>query len=101
MLRAAARLGCLPVSSVAAVAATTRRMASASGPILIDGNATAATIRAELKERVAAGVAKSGRAPGLAVVLVGNRTDSATYVRMKKKVFASWSRMIVSTPRAF
>lgn len=60
-------------------------MASAAGPVIIDGNATAAAIRAELKERVAAGVAKSGRAPGLAVVLVGNRTDSATYVRMKKK----------------
>lgn len=29
--------------------------------------------------------ASHGVTPGLAVVLVGNRTDSATYVRMKKK----------------
>ena len=65
-------------------AAVLRRMASA-GPILIDGNATASTIRSELKERIARGLASCGRAPGLAVVLVGNRTDSATYVRMKKK----------------
>lgn len=28
------------------------------------------------------------QAPGLAVVLVGSRTDSATYVRMKKKACA-------------
>jgi 5,10-methylene-tetrahydrofolate dehydrogenase/methenyl tetrahydrofolate cyclohydrolase len=27
----------------------------------------------------------AGRTPGLAVVLIGDRKDSATYVRMKKK----------------
>ena len=30
----------------------------------------------------------TGVVPGLAVVLVGNRPDSATYVRMKKKAAA-------------
>jgi 5,10-methylene-tetrahydrofolate dehydrogenase/methenyl tetrahydrofolate cyclohydrolase len=63
------------------------RMASV-GPTIIDGNATAATIRAELKERISAASALVGRSPGLAVVLVGARPDSATYVRMKKKAVA-------------
>ena len=59
-----------------------------TGPVIIDGNATAATIRSELTARIAALSDKRGRAPGLAVVLVGSRTDSATYVRMKKKACA-------------
>ncbi|CAN0073639.1 unnamed protein product [Ectocarpus sp. 4 AP-2014] len=53
---------------------------------IIDGKATAAAIRAELKGEVEAHVQSSGGPPpGLAVVLVGDRRDSATYVRMKKK----------------
>ena len=40
--------------------------------ILIDGKATAATIRAELKERTAAFETKSGKKVGLAVVLIGS-----------------------------
>ncbi|KAL0026338.1 hypothetical protein WJX79_000616 [Trebouxia sp. C0005] len=52
----------------------------------IDGKAIAQAIRKE----VAAGVTelreKYGKAPGLAVVLVGTRKDSETYVRNKKKV---------------
>lgn len=53
--------------------------------LIIDGKATAATIRAELKERADALKAKVGKSPGLAVILVGARPDSATYVRMKRK----------------
>lgn len=50
------------------------------------GKATAAKIRAELKNVVQEHSQESGGlAPGLAVVLVGDRRDSATYVRMKKK----------------
>ena len=52
---------------------------------LIDGKAIAQTIRGELKEKVDAMKEKYGKVPGLAVVLVGDRKDSATYVRMKKK----------------
>jgi methylenetetrahydrofolate dehydrogenase (NADP+)/methenyltetrahydrofolate cyclohydrolase len=52
---------------------------------LIDGKAAAATIR----DKVAAGVAEfgqaHGRAPGLAVVLVGEHPPSAAYVRSKTK----------------
>ena len=62
--------------------------AEATGVTSIDGTATADTIRDELKRRVELLKSTSGRAPGLAVVLVGSRPDSATYVRMKKKACA-------------
>jgi 5,10-methylene-tetrahydrofolate dehydrogenase/methenyl tetrahydrofolate cyclohydrolase len=52
---------------------------------IIDGKAIAETIRGEIKEEVTALVSSTNITPGLAVVLVGNRTDSATYVRMKIK----------------
>eukprot|EP00550_Attheya_septentrionalis_P006038 CAMPEP_0198293388 /NCGR_PEP_ID=MMETSP1449-20131203/16875_1 /TAXON_ID=420275 /ORGANISM="Attheya septentrionalis, Strain CCMP2084" /LENGTH=305 /DNA_ID=CAMNT_0043992945 /DNA_START=222 /DNA_END=1139 /DNA_ORIENTATION=+ len=52
----------------------------------IDGKAIAATIRGEIKEEVARLVAEdASKQPGLAVILVGARRDSQTYVRMKKK----------------
>jgi len=52
---------------------------------LIDGKATAATIRKETTAEVATLKEKHGKAPGLAVVLVGGRKDSQSYVRNKKK----------------
>lgn len=52
------------------------------GAKLIDGKAIAATIRSEIKADVQA---LQRIQPGLATVLVGDRTDSATYVRMKIK----------------
>eukprot|EP00871_Galdieria_phlegrea_P003085 jgi/Galph1/3778/GphlegSOOS_G2436.1 len=67
---------------------------------LIDGKAIAATIRGEIKvrlrnylynivlwkfEEVVKIEAAVGKVPGLATVLVGDRTDSSTYVRMKRK----------------
>ena len=55
---------------------------------LIDGKAIAATIRGEIKIEVEAMQAQYGRVPGLATVLVGERTDSQTYVRMKKRACA-------------
>jgi 5,10-methylene-tetrahydrofolate dehydrogenase/methenyl tetrahydrofolate cyclohydrolase len=55
---------------------------------LIDGTAIAATIRGEIKAEVEAMKAKYGKVPGLATVLVGERKDSQTYVRMKKKACA-------------
>lgn len=69
----------------AAASAADKVVAPSGGPRIIDGKATADGIRDELKVRVAALRAAGHRAPGLAVVLVGSRTDSATYVRMKKK----------------
>lgn len=50
----------------------------------IDGKAIAQIVRNEVKEAVLE-LQKSGKSPGLAVILVGARRDSQTYVRMKKK----------------
>ncbi len=52
---------------------------------LIDGKQIAKEIRAELKKEVDALREKTGKVPGLAVVLVGEDPASATYVRMKGK----------------
>lgn len=57
---------------------------------VIDGKAIARGIRAELARELA-GAALAGDAahpPGLAVLLVGSRKDSQTYVRMKQKACA-------------
>ena len=58
-----------------------------SGAKIIDGNAIAATMRAELAAEIAA-LKKSGVTPGLAVVLVGDNPASQVYVRMKGKACA-------------
>ena len=52
---------------------------------IIDGKAAAAALRAEVGSEVAAFRAATGRAPGLAVVLVGEDAASAVYVRAKGK----------------
>ena len=52
---------------------------------LIDGKAFAAGLRARIATRVAAFVGQAGRAPWLAVVLVGEDPASAVYVRNKGK----------------
>lgn len=53
--------------------------------ILLDGTATAAAIRNELKQAVAALAAQGRRAPHLAAVLVGQNPASVTYVSSKVK----------------
>jgi methylenetetrahydrofolate dehydrogenase (NADP+)/methenyltetrahydrofolate cyclohydrolase len=52
---------------------------------LIDGKAFAASLRARIAQRVPAFRTATGRAPGLAVVLVGEDAASAVYVRSKGK----------------
>ncbi len=52
---------------------------------LLDGKALAATMRASLALDVAAFVARHGRVPGLAVVLVGDDPASQVYVGSKVK----------------
>jgi len=52
---------------------------------LIDGRAYAAGLRERVAEVAAAFREKQGRAPGLAVVLVGEHPPSAAYVRSKAK----------------
>lgn len=52
--------------------------------MLIDGLAIATEIRNQIKEEIATFDNKEGP-PGLGIVMVGDRVDSATYVRMKKR----------------
>ena len=51
----------------------------------INGKEIASRIRSEIKVAVSELKATTGKVPGLAVILVGERRDSQTYVRMKKK----------------
>lgn len=55
---------------------------------LIDGKQIASQIRIELKENVNEIKETFNVTPGLAVILVGSRRDSSTYVNMKKKACA-------------
>lgn len=55
---------------------------------LLDGKATAATIRAELKLQIDALLAAGQRAPHLVIVQVGNNPASETYVANKLKACA-------------
>ena len=52
---------------------------------VIDGKAAAAALRARVADRVAAFRETVGRAPGLAVLLVGADPASSVYVRSKRK----------------
>ena len=52
---------------------------------LIDGKAIAAGIRERVRQRIAARVAAGQRAPGLAVVLVGDHPASEIYVQNKRR----------------
>ena len=53
------------------------------GEFLIDGKATAAAIKAEIKQEVERIVAADGKRPHLAAVLVGHDGGSETYVKNK------------------
>ncbi|GAB4299288.1 MAG: bifunctional methylenetetrahydrofolate dehydrogenase/methenyltetrahydrofolate cyclohydrolase FolD [Thiohalomonadaceae bacterium] len=52
---------------------------------IIDGKAIASRLRQQVKQRVDERVAKGLRAPGLAVILVGNDPASEVYVAHKRK----------------
>lgn len=56
--------------------------------LLLDGKATAAALRADLKQEIATLLSRAGRAPGLAVLLVGDNPASQVYVRNKEKACA-------------
>ncbi|KAF8006698.1 hypothetical protein BT93_K0876 [Corymbia citriodora subsp. variegata] len=55
---------------------------------IIDGKAIAQTIRSEIASEVSHLSQKYGKVPGLAVVIVGIRKDSQSYVSMKRKACA-------------
>ena len=52
--------------------------------ILIDGKATSAAMKDELKLKIDAFTKKNGFAPGLSVIIVGDDPASAVYVRKKE-----------------
>jgi methylenetetrahydrofolate dehydrogenase (NADP+)/methenyltetrahydrofolate cyclohydrolase len=54
-------------------------------PQILDGNHVRDQIKAECRPRVERVIAHAGRAPGLAVVLVGENAASQVYVRSKTK----------------
>ncbi|KAG9139453.1 hypothetical protein Leryth_020690 [Lithospermum erythrorhizon] len=56
---------------------------------IIDGKYTAKVIREEIAAEISTMKDAIGIVPGLAVILVGDRKDSATYVRNKKKACES------------
>ncbi|GAB4834128.1 Bifunctional protein FolD 4, chloroplastic [Ancistrocladus abbreviatus] len=61
------------------------KMASESLARVIDGKSVAKQIRKEIAAQIMTMKDAVGVVPGLAVILVGDRKDSATYVRNKKK----------------
>jgi methylenetetrahydrofolate dehydrogenase (NADP+)/methenyltetrahydrofolate cyclohydrolase len=70
----------------------------------IDGQALAATLRAETAAAIARRVAAGGRKPGLAAVLVGENPASEVYVRNKRKAcedagMASWLHRLPAAAR--
>ncbi|KAK8975205.1 hypothetical protein V6N11_058250 [Hibiscus sabdariffa] len=68
----------------------TPKMASQSDykATIIDGKAIAQAIRSEIADEARQLSQKYGKVPGLAVVIVGNRKDSQSYVAMKRKACA-------------
>ena len=52
---------------------------------IIDGKAVAQSLQDDLRQRVAERIAQAKRAPGLAVVMVGDDPASQSYVRNKRK----------------
>ena len=52
---------------------------------LLDGRATSASIKEEIAQEVEAFIAKGGRKPHLAAILVGENGASVTYVNAKVK----------------
>jgi 5,10-methylene-tetrahydrofolate dehydrogenase/methenyl tetrahydrofolate cyclohydrolase len=74
---------------IAFTAASMLKRELSPGCELIDGKQIAQEIRQEIKEKVERmKTIANGNTPGLAVVLVGARKDSQSYVRSKKKMCA-------------
>lgn len=63
----------------------TASVSTESSARVIDGKSVAKQIRDELTAEITRMKDAIGVVPGLAVILVGDRKDSATYVRSKKK----------------
>ena len=74
--------------------------------MILDGKATAAAIRADLRDYISKEKDKAGRAPRLAVILVGEDPASQVYVRNKENACADAGidtasyRLPATTPQA-
>jgi methylenetetrahydrofolate dehydrogenase (NADP+) / methenyltetrahydrofolate cyclohydrolase len=68
-----------------AVAPTGGQTRAPGGAVLLDGKAVAAKVRAEVARRAAQFAQRHGRAPGLAVMQVGEDPASSVYVRNKRR----------------
>lgn len=84
---ASARL--VAVHSLTSSSPITAAMSAETSGKVIDGKAVAKQIRDEITTEVTRMKDAIGVIPGLAVILVGDRKDSATYVRSKKKACES------------
>ncbi|XP_057531690.1 bifunctional protein FolD 4, chloroplastic-like [Amaranthus tricolor] len=75
----------LSIKSHASSTLISAKMATENTAKVIDGKSVAKQIREEIAVEIARMKEAIGVVPGLAVILVGDRKDSATYVRNKKK----------------
>mmetsp|Transcript_103158 Transcript_103158/g.204936 ORF Transcript_103158/g.204936 Transcript_103158/m.204936 type:complete len:354 (-) Transcript_103158:98-1159(-) len=80
-----AATGAVVVASCVVAARLRARPASTEEAKLIDGKKLSADVKKEVKDAVEELRSQHGVTPGLAVVLVGSRKDSQSYVRNKKK----------------
>ncbi|KAL5565604.1 hypothetical protein UlMin_028768 [Ulmus minor] len=76
-------------SSPSPSAIVTASLSTETSAKIIDGKAVAKTIREEIAAEVSRMKDAIGVVPGLAVIIVGDRKDSATYVRNKRKACES------------
>ncbi|XP_007051872.2 PREDICTED: bifunctional protein FolD 4, chloroplastic [Theobroma cacao] len=79
----------LSLNSIRSSRFITAAMATEQSAKVIDGKSVAKQIREEISAEVLKMKDAIGVVPGLAVILVGDRKDSATYVRNKKKACES------------
>ncbi len=65
---------------------------------LIDGKQLAAQVKATIRQEVEGLLARGGRRPGLAVVMVGNNPASEVYVRNKRDACAQLELRMTGHP---
>lgn len=82
---AAVAVGCLAVAKWRSGGPLRGTSTPSSEAMVIDGKKIAADVRQEVKDGVEELKKTHGLTPGLAVILVGSRKDSQSYVRNKKK----------------
>ncbi|KAL8495315.1 hypothetical protein ACS0TY_019462 [Phlomoides rotata] len=78
---------CVPASRCSS--SSVNAMVTEASAKVIDGKSVAKLVREEIAVEVSRMKESTGVVPGLAVILVGDRKDSATYVRNKKKACES------------